>query len=104
PSLLPCPPSTTAHRNSIELMMLNVGGATYWTCPAYNAPDSPPIAAPITNAQTLNLKVLTPITSAASSSSRMAIQARPTRLRSRLPTSTRITAISTRPNQNHQVP
>ena len=25
PSLLPCPPSTTAHRNSIELMMLKFG-------------------------------------------------------------------------------
>ena len=104
PSLLPCPPSTTAHRNSIELMMLKVGGATNCTWPAYSAPDSPPMAAPITNAHSLNRKVLTPITSAASSSSRMATQARPTRLRSRLPTSSRMPTIRTMPSQNHQVP
>ena len=73
--------------------MLKVGGATNCTWPAYSAPDSPPIAAPITNAHSLNRNVLTPMTSAASSSSRMATQARPTRLRSRLPTSSRMPTI-----------
>jgi hypothetical protein len=34
----------------------------------------------------------------------MATQARPTRLRSRLPTSNRMTMIMMMPSQNHQVP
>ena len=38
------------------------------------------MAAPMANAHSLNLNVGTPISSAASSSSRMAAQARPTRL------------------------
>ncbi len=41
------------------------------------------MAAPIANAHSLYLNVGTPMSSAASSSSRMAVQARPTRLRSR---------------------
>ena len=88
----------------MELMMLNVGGATYWTCPAYSAPESPPIAAPMTNAQSLKRKVLTPMISAASSSSRIDTQARPTRLRSRFPTNSSSTTISDSPSQNHHVP
>ena len=40
----------------------------------------PPSAAPMAKAQSLNLNVGTPMIAAASSSSRMAIQARPTRL------------------------
>ena len=32
---------TTAERNSIELMMLKVGGATYCTCPAAQRPGQP---------------------------------------------------------------
>ena len=47
---------------------------------AYSEPASPPIAAPIENAHNLNLKVGTPMSSAASSSSRIAVHARPTRL------------------------
>ncbi|SLJ81882.1 Uncharacterised protein [Mycobacteroides abscessus subsp. abscessus] len=50
------------------------------TWPAYIAPDSPPTAAPMRKAHSLNLKVGTPMISAASSSSRIATQARPTRL------------------------
>ena len=77
---------------------------TFSPGPAYSAPDSPPMAAPITKAHSLKRKALTPMTSAASSSSRMATQARPTRLRSRLPTSSRMATMRMRPNQNHQVP
>ena len=47
---------------------------------AYSAPASPPTKAPMAKASSLNLKVGTPISSAASSSSRVASQARPTRL------------------------
>ena len=49
---------------------------------AKTTPAEPPIAAPMTNAPILNLNVGTPISSAASSSSRIAAQDRPTRLRS----------------------
>ena len=47
---------------------------------ANSAPDRPPMAAPIAKASSLNRKVGTPMSSAASSSSRVASQARPTRL------------------------
>ncbi|SHT54664.1 Uncharacterised protein [Mycobacteroides abscessus subsp. abscessus] len=84
--------------------MLKVGDATYWTWPAYRAPDNPPILAPITKAHSLKRKVGTPIISAASSSSRMATHERPTRLRSRLPISTNTTAIRHSPSQYHHTP
>ena len=48
------------------------------------------MAAPMAKAHSLNLKVGTPISSAASSSSRIASQARPTRLCSR-PSQTKTT-------------
>src|ERR1035437_4881784 len=104
PSLLPWPPSTTAHKNNMELMTLKPVGTTNCTCPAYSAPESPPMEAPITNAHNLNLKVGTPMISAASSSSRMATHARPTLLRSRLPTMMRTMTMNTLPAQNHQTP
>ena len=50
------------------------------TLPAQTTPTAPPIAAPIANAASLNWNVGTPISSAASSSSRIAAHARPTRL------------------------
>ena len=90
----PCCPSRRARRrarNSIELTTSNFWLFTNRTWPANSAPDRPPIAAPMTNAHSLNLKVGTPMISAASSSSRMATQARPTRLRSRLPTNSSTT-------------
>ncbi len=46
-------------------------------------PDTPPKVAPMPNASSLRLRVLMPIALAATSSSRIAIQARPIRLRSR---------------------
>ena len=104
PSLLPWPPSTTAHRNSTELMTLKFVGTTNCTWPAYSAPDIPPMAAPITNAHSLNRKVGTPITSAASSSSRMATQARPTRDRSRFPTNSSTMMIRTIETQYQNTP
>ena len=66
-------------------------------CPAANiAPAKPPMAAPIAKASSLNLNVGTPISSAASSSSRVASQARPTRLSliSRSATSTMMITVS----------
>src|SRR6476620_6593652 len=104
PSLLPCPPSTTAHRNSTELTTLKFVGTTNCTWPAYKAPDRPPMLAPMVNAHSLNLNVGTPMISAASSSSRMATQARPTRDRSRFPTNSSTMMISTIESQYHQTP
>ena len=57
-------------------------GAMKITLLANTTPARPPIIAPMANASSLNLNVGTPISSAASSSSRIAVQARPTRLRS----------------------
>ena len=56
------------------------------------------------NAHSLNLNVGTPMISAASSSSRIATQARPTRDRSRFPTNSSTMMISTMESQNHQTP
>ena len=47
------------------------------------APETPPKAAPMPKASSFMLRVLMPIALAAISSSRIAIQARPMRLRSR---------------------
>ncbi len=58
----------------------------------------------MTNAQSLNRNVGTPMISAASSSSRIATQARPTRDRSRFPTNSSTMMISTMETQNHQTP
>ena len=58
---------------------------------AKTTPAEPPTAAPMANAPSLILNVGTPIGSAASSSSRIAAQDRPTRLRS-----SRCTMISSR--------
>ena len=66
---------------------------------ANSAPDRPPTAAPIANAHSLNRNVGTPMISAASSSSRIATQARPTRLRSRFrtPNTIRMITVSAEP-------
>ena len=58
--------------------------------------------APITKAHSLNLKVGTPMISAASSSSRIATQDRPTRDRSRLPTNSSTTMMRKIVTQYHQ--
>jgi len=55
-------------------------------------------------AHNLKRKVGTPMISAASSSSRMATQARPTRERSRFPTSTRVITMKTNVSQYHHTP
>ncbi len=71
-------------------------GAMKITLLANTAPASPPTMAPIANASSLNLKVGTPISSAASSSSRIAVQARPTRLRCSLEESTMASTMKNR--------
>ncbi len=64
----------------IENMSRNDCGLMKLCRVAYSPPASPPMQAPVAKANSLNLKVGTPINSAASSSSRVASQARPTRL------------------------
>ena len=59
--------------------MVKLSGLMNCCLVANSAPDRPPIAAPVANASSLNRNVGTPISSAASSSSRVASQARPTR-------------------------
>ena len=61
-------------------MRLNGSGVMEPAKLAYSVPEKPPMAAPMAKAHSLNLNVGTPISSAASSSSRMASHARPTRL------------------------
>ena len=80
PSRLPDPPSTTAHRISADRMNGKLIGVIDVVWAASMTPAEPPMAAPMTNAMILNLKVGTPISSAASSSSRIAAHERPTRL------------------------
>ena len=98
PGMLPEPPSTTAARISTESRNGKLSGVMAICLDAKITPAMPPIDAPMAKAQSLNLKVGTPISSAASSSSRIACQARPTRLRSsRRPTKiTRTIMASTR--------
>src|SRR3569833_3250491 len=80
PGRFPEPPRTTAARIVADRMNGKFVGMIDTACEAYTTPVAPPIAAPIANAASLNLNVGTPISSAASSSSRMDAQARPTLL------------------------
>ena len=80
PGMLPDPPRTTAARIVAERMNGKSSGEMKIALPAYMPPARPPIIAPVAKANSLNLNVGTPISSAASSSSRMAAHARPTRL------------------------
>ena len=97
--MLPAPPSSTAASTRIEFSSRNVEALTKLAWPAHSAPDRPPMPAPIANAQSLNLNVGTPMSSAASSSSRIATQARPTRLRTRFRIRKTIRMITVRTSQ-----
>src|SRR5579859_6034937 len=84
PGMLPEPPSTTEARISTESRNWKLSGVMAICFEANMTPAMPPMDAPIPKAHSLNLKVGTPMSSAASSSSRRACQARPTRLCSSL--------------------
>lgn len=74
---------TTIATNRNDRLSWKDSGATVPCRLAYRTPETPPRAAPMANAHSLNLKAGTPMIAAASSSSRMASHARPTRLFSR---------------------
>ncbi|MNE87151.1 hypothetical protein D3C80_1843170 [compost metagenome] len=75
----PIPPSTTIASTAIDSCRVKDSGETNPWNAANSAPAMPPNVAPMANASSLKLRVLMPIARAASSSSRMAVQARPTR-------------------------
>ena len=78
--MLPDPPMTTMATNRNDRLTMNALGSTYCCLEPNSRPARPPRVAPMAKAHSLNLKPATPITAAASSSSRIASQARPTRL------------------------
>ncbi len=73
------PPSTTIDTITIDSIRMKLSGDTKPWNEANIAPDTPPNDAPIANASSLTLRVLIPIALAATSSSRIANQARPMR-------------------------
>ena len=77
------PPSTTIATIMIDSCRLNDSGEMKPWKVANIAPETPPKVAPMPKASSFRLRVLMPIALAATSSSRIAIQARPMRLRSR---------------------
>ena len=79
PGMLPMPPSTTMHRMITDSKKVKLSGDTKAILAAKNAPTTPAQAEPITKASILSRKVLMPMAAAATSSSRIAIQARPMR-------------------------
>ena len=77
------PPSTTIATIITDSGRLNDSGEMKPWKLANIAPETPPKVAPMPKASSFRLRVLMPIALAAISSSRIAIQARPMRLRSR---------------------
>ena len=73
------PPSTTIATIITDSIRLNDSGETKPWKAANMAPETPPKLAPMPKASSFMLRVLMPMALAAISSSRMAIQARPTR-------------------------
>ena len=82
PMMLPMPPKITTTRITIETKIRKLAGNTDPTLAAKMAPLNEPSTAPTTKASSLTFTVLMPIASATVSSSRTAIQARPSRERS----------------------
>ena len=76
------PPSTTIATIMIDSCRLNDSGEMKPWKVANITPETPPKVAPMPKASSFMLRVLMPIALAAISSSRIAIQARPMRLRS----------------------
>ena len=82
--MFPMPPRMTMIRTRIEIEKSKKSDVVAPRYDAWNAPATPAKLAPRANARSFVRTVLTPIISAAVSSSRMAPQARPIRDRSRL--------------------
>ena len=80
PQTLPMPPSTTMTSSIDETLKLNISGVAVCSLATKNTPVMPAKAAPMAKASSLKRTGFTPIALAAVSSSRIAIQARPTRL------------------------
>ncbi len=101
---MPRPPITAAVSSAIESVIVNAPGATRPVTMASSAPASPAQAALTTNASTRVAATFTPASAAATSSSRTARQLRPTRLRPRLASSTRVTrATAEQTHASHRV-
>src|SRR5690606_20188874 len=79
PGTCPSPPSTTMATISTDSCKVKDSGETKPWKLANSTPPTPPKAAPRPKASSLRLRVFKPMALAASSSSRMAIQARPRR-------------------------
>ena len=79
PQTLPIPPSTTIDRMKIEVSSVKPSGLTKLTLLAWTTPATPAVDAPMAKAHSFILTVGTPMAAAASSSSRIATQARPMR-------------------------
>ena len=82
PATLPIPPKMTMTRMIMEMRMRKLDGKMEPTLAEKMAPLNEASTAPTTKAMSLALTVFTPMVSATVSSSRMAIQARPSRDRS----------------------
>ena len=74
------PPRTTIASTVNDTMNVNWSGLTVTSFDALNTPAMPAVDAPSAKASSLVVTVLMPLAAAASSSSRIASQARPSRL------------------------
>jgi len=96
PGMLPIPPNTSIERMATLTLNWNWSGETSCSFAAYAQPARPLNEAPIEKAASLVAVVLIPMCAAASSSSRIAIQARPRRLVRKLFANHTARAIKTR--------
>lgn len=90
------PPSTTAERMSTEKKKRKLSGLMKLARLANNHPANPAVEAPTAKAHSFIRKLGTPMASAASSSSRMADHARPTRDRPRRTNTKMVRVMATR--------
>ena len=79
PGMLPMPPSTTIARIVIDSSRMKLSGLTNPWRPEKMTPENPAVLAPRANARSFVVVLLIPMVWAASSSSRIAAQARPIR-------------------------
>ena len=79
PQTFPMPPRTTMARTVNDTSKRKRFGVTVWSLAAMKTPARPAVDAPSAKARSFVTMVLTPLAAAASSSSRIAAQARPSR-------------------------
>ena len=77
PGMLPIPPRITMHRMLMDSMKRKLSGKTDEDQAAETAPANPAVEAPMAKAKSYSRVVWMPMARAATSSSRMAAQARP---------------------------